>query len=506
MSFDILLDVSIGLVLVFTLFSLIASIFLEVVNAGLNRRGRMLELGLYRLLDGDAAISDRTNRQFFRTGFGGAFFRRAAYVSSPHRQKNWLGDRFFKLEIIKSLTDKGRLPSSIPPELFATGVLTLIEQDLGIEKADEDYAKKAKESGAGSRLANLVLELFPNQVVTRDILEKKLREYFEDAMDRVEGWFKRENQRWLLIIGLLIAISFNVNTIEVAIRLANDANLRDQYVSLATSSETMTLLEVETKKSATALTFRQGDDTENPAPALSENDAAIGNLAKERRDRADKIFKEVEKLGLPFGDCRGKFSPSSNTETADPPRGTDASLVREQIAEHANCKNSVFNGGLQFGATKIMGWVLTAFAISLGAPFWFELLSKLVAIRRAGGLRGEGKDKKKKTGDEGSGINPVTKAPDKPKPLDGVKTIAPENIGVPGAGSTKLSEFERISLTRDDIIDIQRMLGVAAQSQNGNLLDQATVEAIEAFQREKMRMTTPTGRLTPGQVLKLYEG
>lgn len=35
-------------------------------------------------------------------------------------------------------------------------------------------------------------------------------------------------------------------------------------------------------------------------------------------------------------------------------------------------------------AQAIPGWVLTAFAISLGAPFWFDMLNKVVSIRSSG--------------------------------------------------------------------------------------------------------------------------
>ena len=31
-----------------------------------------------------------------------------------------------------------------------------------------------------------------------------------------------------------------------------------------------------------------------------------------------------------------------------------------------------------------MGWLMTAFAVTLGAPFWFDLLGKIVALRAAG--------------------------------------------------------------------------------------------------------------------------
>jgi hypothetical protein len=44
---------------------------------------------------------------------------------------------------------------------------------------------------------------------------------------------------------------------------------------------------------------------------------------------------------------------------------------------------------LNWGATSlgqklkdhILGWILTALAISLGAPFWFDLLNKFIVIR-----------------------------------------------------------------------------------------------------------------------------
>ncbi|HEY2142857.1 MAG TPA: hypothetical protein VGH06_00765 [Candidatus Udaeobacter sp.] len=34
--------------------------------------------------------------------------------------------------------------------------------------------------------------------------------------------------------------------------------------------------------------------------------------------------------------------------------------------------------------TMVVGWLITAFAVSLGAPFWFDLLNKFVNIRASG--------------------------------------------------------------------------------------------------------------------------
>jgi hypothetical protein len=34
--------------------------------------------------------------------------------------------------------------------------------------------------------------------------------------------------------------------------------------------------------------------------------------------------------------------------------------------------------------SKLAGWIITAAAVSQGAPFWFDLLQKLVNMRLAG--------------------------------------------------------------------------------------------------------------------------
>jgi hypothetical protein len=37
-----------------------------------------------------------------------------------------------------------------------------------------------------------------------------------------------------------------------------------------------------------------------------------------------------------------------------------------------------------FWLTKVLGWFVTGLALSLGAPFWFDLLGKFMNIRGAG--------------------------------------------------------------------------------------------------------------------------
>jgi hypothetical protein len=65
--------------------------------------------------------------------------------------------------------------------------------------------------------------------------------------------------------------------------------------------------------------------------------------------RIGSNLKEIEKLGLPVGWNR------------DDPR--------------------LVPNGFWVWVSKVLGWLLTAVAVSLGAPFWFDLLNKFMAVR-----------------------------------------------------------------------------------------------------------------------------
>jgi hypothetical protein len=54
--------------------------------------------------------------------------------------------------------------------------------------------------------------------------------------------------------------------------------------------------------------------------------------------------------------------------------------IRSRRSEHSLAYGPLQRGGIE----TIVGWLITALAITLGAPFWFDLLGKLISIRGAG--------------------------------------------------------------------------------------------------------------------------
>lgn len=160
-------------------------------------------------------------------------------------------------------------------------------------------------------------------------LQENIEQWFNDVMDRVSGWYKRWSQWILLGIALVLVVGTNADTIMLAKRLVRDSALRSSVVTVAEKS----------------VQNSSGDPTKN-AEAKKE------------------FLKEAESVSLPLGWIANEADP----------------FETEQVP-------SDWLGRI----SKVIGLLITVFAVSLGAPFWFDTLSKFVNLRGAGTPPGETK-------------------------------------------------------------------------------------------------------------------
>lgn len=168
-------------------------------------------------------------------------------------------------------------------------------------------------------------------------LTLNIQRWFDGSMDRASGWYKRRTQSVLFIIGLLIAILVNVDALHVMQRLTSDKTFREVVVNAAAKVEA---------PSANAQT-----------PAQQIEDAR----------------NQILKLGMPVG-------------WLDAPSGPRIFVwIPSQMCKApANGKCAVENidaESYKSFARPVIGWLITAFAVMLGAPFWFDVLNKFMVIR-----------------------------------------------------------------------------------------------------------------------------
>ena len=229
----IALDIVIGLVFVYLLYSMLATIIQELLATTFSFRSKLLERAIFRMLE-DGKIFDRkfsSLKAFFKT-------------KNQQLKQGSAINLFYDHPLIKYLSeDKCKSkPSYITKEAFSKVMIDLLkgeDAELGDDlKPFIENSIKNKTFGTEKVtisdethkfLRSIWLESQGDVVAFRKILEK----WFDDTMERCTGWYKKKTQYILLVIGLVIAILFNVDTINIAGKLQKDPKLREMVVQQA---------------------------------------------------------------------------------------------------------------------------------------------------------------------------------------------------------------------------------------------------------------------------------
>jgi len=245
-----------------------------------------------------------------------------------------------------------------------------------------------------------------------DKFKQQLEIWFNETMERVSGWYKRQTQLILLCLGFGIAIWANVDTIKIYKTLAKDKRVRDQLVNMAIQSQDKYSAGVDSirqhSKKDSIVTSASGDTTHIiQTKVLTTGDSVL--------DRTYKLLEEdITSAGdiLGLGWCSSDSCKKYRKLEAERDslkrvqsflkknNGDDSTIQKlEGIIDtlSQNIKTGYKKFKDPYNGWSIVGWLITALAISLGAPFWFDLLSKLVKLRSSG-AKANGADTKNKNG------------------------------------------------------------------------------------------------------------
>lgn len=228
------LDVAIGLILMYVLISLLVTTVQEALASVLSLRSRNLVDAIANLLE-DPALEKHPRYgsltvDFYRHPLVQALYKRSA-VPAP-------GTSLAALR-------RHRLPSYLPSRTFAIVLLDLLRGDksatavLGINGVLSSARDCLAELPQGSLRRTLELLVADADLLASNTNDRaaavslRVEAWFNDAMARASGWYKREAQALSLAIGMAAAVAVNANTLSVAETLWKDQSVRAEIAALA---------------------------------------------------------------------------------------------------------------------------------------------------------------------------------------------------------------------------------------------------------------------------------
>jgi hypothetical protein len=178
---------------------------------------------------------------------------------------------------------------------------------------------------------------------------QNVEKWFDDSMDRVSGVFKRHSQWLALIIGLGIAAILNVDSVDLTLYLWREPTVRQALAENASRFE-----------------LSQQELEANPEEALQNFRNQFVGLSLPIGWGFTRVSTSA------FYDDQCQLFPGEGQSFGLPVIGSNLCLTPPNSNNQANL-------GL-----KVLGIFLTALAARQGAPFWFDVLKRVVNLRGTG--------------------------------------------------------------------------------------------------------------------------
>jgi hypothetical protein len=253
-----------------------------------------------------------------------------------------------------------KLPSYVPARDFATAVLDMLRD--GSASPVFSQVKRTVDALPDGDVKRILSAFIADAAGDLDRLRARIETWFDDAMDRLSGIYKRFAQYFLLALGLAIAVTLNVDSVHMAISLWQQPALRAQIVAQiqATVPPSKTGAANSTPAPATPAPATPATSAQAACPAVAAS--PTGSLT------IPQAMQQVNCLPLPIG------RPASSDFFGQPVAQGNSTPPWWQVWVWWNAWDS----------WTVLGWVITGIAISLGAPFWFGLLQNIMNLRAAG--------------------------------------------------------------------------------------------------------------------------
>lgn len=387
-----ILLILISLVFIYAVLSILVSILTEWLNYYFKERGIFLKNSIYKLL------KDPLNKDY-----GYLFYNHvtiAGLKSARDKLPQYVSSRMFAEVLIDIIAQQAVHNRKIQVTTSAEGA-----KKYNLEQTDipasivERFQIGVKEMNT-SQFTDLMQSFLDKSDNNYDKLKAHIEQWFNDYMDRVSGWYKTKQRKKFLAVGFLVAIFLNVDSLHLLKVLSLDDNLKNRLVESA--EQTVDNLEKDSImrndvsfiiKSVSIVKDSAGDykatasDIAHMQAIIKQLDSSsqVKNvIAKKELRQLDSAMNMVSELNIPIGWSK-TVAPMSWWQKKKV-RETNLAALHDSktpgLIAYLNYRNNSHSFWNVF--KYILGIVISGVSLSFGAPFWFEVLTKFVNIRRSG--------------------------------------------------------------------------------------------------------------------------
>ncbi len=411
---SVVLDVAIGMIFVFLLMSLIASVIQEMLATFMQLRPANLLRGVNSLFSGDSLWGEDLVDSLYNHGLMRGLFadpkkdlpqqtpagvggnagagnagggnagggeaaaqpqagtgvaqsqRKLTFAERFTDQRIWLREKIgiVSERKVQGVSDQMLLPAYIPSRTFALVMIDILNKNKvtgkemmrSITDALAEHHWLYRENKAGQALYTLALDAKEDV----DEFQKNLENWYNDSMDRASGWYKRYTQNVLFFIGLLLALFFNVSSVRVAQTLWFDRDARQAMASAA---------DVYVKNHPDVATTAAANGDKGAAANGDKTASSEADLETKLKESTQAFDSVTSSALLPVG-WKHSF-------------GDYLASIRDTLLNFhwTSAWWTPVGDRIEHAIVVLFGWIVTACAISLGAPFWFDMLNKIMVVR-----------------------------------------------------------------------------------------------------------------------------
>ncbi|WP_299453243.1 hypothetical protein [uncultured Microscilla sp.] len=314
------LDIVIALAFTYFILALMVSSINEGISNVLNMRGNMLKNSLFNL------FYKSDNDQI-------ASAKDITQELSKEVDPDWQNclKKIIDTPFIDSLRSKAdKFPKYIPPKNFVLAMMQFLKEQINnhdehnfLNQLKVKLEKNEIEMIQGKFKAKL-LEFIDRSQNNVEAFKQEIEDFYTNSVDHLRDWYRRKVKLLMFLYGLLIAVAFNVDTFYIGKILWQNPDQAVEFLA------TMQNYKASPKDSTTTDTTIQRI-VQNTVKDIGKNYALL--------------------KPLPIGWSKTKAKEASNDFWA---------IIH-----------------------KVFGWLVTAMAVSLGAPFWYELFNKLLSVRKS---------------------------------------------------------------------------------------------------------------------------